>query len=85
MLPQRLQGETRYIRRACIESFHITISKVWYTLRVFNRVPFVDSLASDRILRRVMYILLGYFKRSTTMRSNKVTSATILNVSYDKK
>ena len=85
MLPQRLQGETRYIGRACIESFHITIHKVWYTLMVFDRVSFVDGLASDRILRRVMYILLGYFKRGTTVRSNKVTSAAILNVSYDKK
>ncbi len=85
MLPQRLQGETRYIGRACIESFDITIHKVWYTLNmVFNRVPFVDDLASDRILRREMYILLGDFKRDTTVRSNKVTSAAILNVSYEK-
>ena len=50
---------------------------------VFYRVPFVDGLASDRILRRVMYILLGYFKRGTTVCSNKVTSAAILNVSYE--
>jgi hypothetical protein len=51
---------------------------------VFDRVPFVDGLASDWILRREMYILLGDFKRGTTVRSNKVTSAAILNVSYEK-
>ena len=84
VLPQRLQGETRYIGRACIESFDITIHKVWYTLMLFNRVPFVDGLASDWILRREMYILFGDFKRGTTVRSNKVTSAAILNVSYEK-
>ncbi len=84
MLPQRLQGKTRYIGRACIETFDITMNKVWNPfLRVLNRVPFVHGLASDWIFR-VMDILPWYFKRGTTVRSNKVTIATILNISFAK-